>query len=83
MVQTLQTITFFDTEKLVDLYFNHRFDKKFDFWIPQAIKPLKNSVFSTFYPFYVWRLKNFDENMNFQTFYSYLHKSTTRIHMPR
>ena len=48
MVQTLQTITFFDTEKLVDLYFNHRFNKKFDFWIPQAIKPRKTVFLALF-----------------------------------
>ena len=48
MVRTLQTISFFDTEKLVDLYFNHRFNKNLDFWIPQAIKPRKTVFLALF-----------------------------------
>ena len=51
MVQTLQTITFFDTEKLVVLYFNHRFNKNVDFWIPQAIKPRKTVFLALFFHF--------------------------------
>ena len=59
MVQTLQTITFFDTEKLVDWYYNHRINKNLDFWIPQAIKPQKTVFLALFIHFtsgYWWNL---------------------------
>ena len=51
MVQTLQTITFFYTEKLVDFYFNHRFNKNLDFWIQQAIKQRKTVLLALFFHF--------------------------------
>ena len=39
-----------------------------------------NSVFTNIDSFYLRLPLNFDENMILKTFYSYLHKSTTRKH---
>ena len=50
---------FFDTEKLVDWYYNHRINKYLDFWILQAIKPQKTvffSIFTCFTSSYWWIL---------------------------
>ena len=50
---------FFDTEKLVDWYYNHSINKYLDFWILQAIKPQKTVFLPTFTSFtsgYWWIL---------------------------
>ena len=44
MVQILQTITFFDTEKLVDWYYNHRIYRKFRFLDITGNKTPKKTV---------------------------------------
>ena len=50
---------FFDTEKLVDWYYNHSINKYLDFWILQAIKPQKTvflPIFTSFTSGYWWIL---------------------------
>ena len=59
MVRILWTIIFFDTEKLVDWYYNHRINKNLDFWTSQVIKPQKTvflAIFTRFTPCYWWIL---------------------------
>ena len=59
MIQILRTIIFFDTEKLVDWYYNHRINENVDFWTSQAIKPQKTvflAIFTHFMPCYWWIL---------------------------
>ena len=71
---------FFDTEKLVDWYYNHSINKYLDFWILQAIKPQKTvflPIFTSFTSGYWWILTKI---WFFNFFYPYLHKSTTGKH---